>query len=718
MSTLDRHREPIQIHQALHGYENGHRLIEASLRLAPDARKTMLLLSDMSGPSMVRGFESYLTGYPLPDPGVYVFARTWYAPEMERPGCVWTHSLLIGYPDLVRIESLVELQGLFRRPGPERDNRTYAEVLSLDPVPHGTPTVLDPDPAWEPVAAELLGALYGSPDRPVLLMTDSADRHEDLVLRVWAQQWPRLRRSFSFCTGSLAPRPLNGKPLDLQVLPAANQRVIPRDLPTAQLVGRGEVPELSDVWISVATQDLQRDVRSPLRNFLRAYGADIEPERAAFRPLVETFYAVRGVEQGTLSVSELIEAAARAFPNAREATRLKAGLLSETNPAWALLRSVPRSEVLLELLRTDHYHAFDAERIIAPFRLAFADADREGRSFLRSLLASKLNPFGERVLAASLESLSVEEVLGLARSSEPALERALSLRSDLAASPALWREPTEIQRRSFSVLVEQFAREPARWTSVLAAMLDAGSDVNATDAVTRLGAAAADAVLDRVNRGEERSQTGVPLRWERALAQHPDLVLSWLERVSEPQVPVLLLVSRLLSPHLPELHRLGVGKWLPLVRPPRSGLDPSVEIWAKAFLLSLGLHNPPGGASQLVAHSFEAVHDAAARSTLGEAWGLLERHLPAGGSWLWGDWDRCDKLRRLLVDRFIRFRWPAEHFLATVQHEETFRRVVRYCESFHDGRAWLRTLRGAVGSGVRATHSQRLLLVDKNEKKR
>ena len=44
---------------------------------------------------MVPGFESYLTAYPLPRSSLVAFARTWTAPEMPRPGCVWTHTLLI-----------------------------------------------------------------------------------------------------------------------------------------------------------------------------------------------------------------------------------------------------------------------------------------------------------------------------------------------------------------------------------------------------------------------------------------------------------------------------------------------------------------------------------------------------------------------------------------------------------------------------------------------
>lgn len=54
---------------------------------------------DLSGPAFRTGFESYLTGYPLKTFGLYCFARTWFALELPRPGCVWTHTLIIKNED-------------------------------------------------------------------------------------------------------------------------------------------------------------------------------------------------------------------------------------------------------------------------------------------------------------------------------------------------------------------------------------------------------------------------------------------------------------------------------------------------------------------------------------------------------------------------------------------------------------------------------------------
>src|SRR5690349_13401900 len=106
----------VRVDQALHGYKDGHALISSSLKLSAPSRRIMLILSDMSGPSMTRGFESYLTGYPLPDDDYYVFARTWHAPEMRRPGCVWSHSLILSKSSLGEVEDLTSLAVNFLHP--------------------------------------------------------------------------------------------------------------------------------------------------------------------------------------------------------------------------------------------------------------------------------------------------------------------------------------------------------------------------------------------------------------------------------------------------------------------------------------------------------------------------------------------------------------------------------------------------------------------------
>src|SRR5205807_4766876 len=93
---------------------------------------------------------------PVPQEGVYCIAKTWFAPELPRPGCVWTHTLLIRDEELARISNVGSLRRLFRRPRSEVDFALYETHTSLEPERASASTV--------PIdqAAEVIRALYGS----------------------------------------------------------------------------------------------------------------------------------------------------------------------------------------------------------------------------------------------------------------------------------------------------------------------------------------------------------------------------------------------------------------------------------------------------------------------------------------------------------------------------------------------------------------------------
>lgn len=124
-------RLEITIHQALHGYADGHRELSSSVRLKPRDARTVSVMSDVSSSGLRLPYDGYLTGYPLQDSGTYVVARTWTAPEASRPGAVLTHSLFIEFFDLAQLRDARVLLPLFRRPdiGVSGLDRSYSSPL-------------------------------------------------------------------------------------------------------------------------------------------------------------------------------------------------------------------------------------------------------------------------------------------------------------------------------------------------------------------------------------------------------------------------------------------------------------------------------------------------------------------------------------------------------------------------------------------------------------
>ena len=124
----------IEIQQMLHGYKLGHNYVQGSILLpsSHDMDK-IATLSDWSEFVDKDGERDYITAYPLPESPYYVIAKSWYADEMRRPGCVWTHSLLIQRNDLGKITDYCQLLALFKRPVVnEEDFSDYSKSIVLN----------------------------------------------------------------------------------------------------------------------------------------------------------------------------------------------------------------------------------------------------------------------------------------------------------------------------------------------------------------------------------------------------------------------------------------------------------------------------------------------------------------------------------------------------------------------------------------------------------
>lgn len=107
-----------RIEQTLHGYYMGHGLLATSVSsLEANDASLMATLSDWTGyRGSVEEEDNYLTVYPLPSEKYVAFSKTWYAKEMERPGCVWTHTLLVPIEDFKASFDIRNLPKFFKRP--------------------------------------------------------------------------------------------------------------------------------------------------------------------------------------------------------------------------------------------------------------------------------------------------------------------------------------------------------------------------------------------------------------------------------------------------------------------------------------------------------------------------------------------------------------------------------------------------------------------------
>src|ERR1700730_8968337 len=175
---IDAGTEGLVLHQALHGYSEGHRLLESSIPIPDDLKRLMQRMSDLSGTSVMNGFQEYLTGYPLSSLDAYALAKTWYAPEMSRPGCVWTHTFIIPASVMARIASFSAIRPLFRRPNGRSIGEAYSQPLSLGYEPLVREREQGSDLRLKMPA--LLSAHYRKEWHPVIIPAVDSVEYEDM----------------------------------------------------------------------------------------------------------------------------------------------------------------------------------------------------------------------------------------------------------------------------------------------------------------------------------------------------------------------------------------------------------------------------------------------------------------------------------------------------------------------------------------------------------
>lgn len=305
------------VHQALFGYEDGHRLLASSIRLSPSVTASLTVASDLAPDVRFRGSDGYWTGMPLPEAKMYALMRTWPAPEMPRPGCVWTHVLLLDIATLGTLPELGALMPLMRRPKPDWTKVDYHSDVDIDVG--ATEGVRSPSSSFARTD-EVLSIIY-NPGRPRSIEASPGEL-DNLVFGIWSQQWPRLRRNFRFQTAVVGhDSPSRQSMFDLRVIAEGTLPEGPMQL----------VDAIEPRWVGEAADDIRFGPTGGFRAFLRKYGNDVRKPRSSFAPLA-TVFTSRGERLNGKGAYAVLELVAESFPEPSDAITLKADLISGADP--------------------------------------------------------------------------------------------------------------------------------------------------------------------------------------------------------------------------------------------------------------------------------------------------------------------------------------------------------------------------------------------------
>ncbi|MFC7053074.1 hypothetical protein ACFQI3_10285 [Hansschlegelia quercus] len=305
----------IKIDQCLFGYSDGHRLLASSIRLPADLASDLTAASDLApGTRFASASVGYWTGFPIPTLSRYGLMHTWPAPEMPRPGCVWTHLLLLEPSLLEQVSDLSCFEALIRKPGSRDAHARYARRIELHSRPGDNRPWSDTTIEFDRNRTiELLEVLYGGVHRSVeVARPGEVDR---LILELWSQQWPRLRRNFRFQTAASTGTDSTSSSFDLTLTSVRCSD----DKPNAP------APK-TEPWLVAAADDVMPSSSHELRTFLWRYGQDVKRQRGSFRPLVQLFIASK--ETKRTPSTYILASVTNAFPEIKDASTLKSDLIN------------------------------------------------------------------------------------------------------------------------------------------------------------------------------------------------------------------------------------------------------------------------------------------------------------------------------------------------------------------------------------------------------
>lgn len=623
----------IRIGQTLHGYEDGHSLLASSDELPYEAESTLFVLSDLSGQSFVQGFNEYVTGYPLSELHSYALAKTWYAPEMDRPGCVWTHTLIIRFSDLARINNLASLLSLFVRPTRSSKSwKRFESHISLDES--GPAGVKDFSATNQDVhqVGDLCDALYGEPIQPVIVPVLESSLYESGMLDLWSQQWPRLRRNFSFCSGSIESREVDGHPFDLQCMPSDYSSLgsmLPHD---AIVVSPFSPKRLPEQTLRLIVEDLQRPDKR-LRSFVRYYGADAPGERSSFASMIQVWERLnKGIttEDAFASFAKLVS---RSFRSSASVAKLRRDLVLDDALEGISIR-VPVQDrlVALLLMEAEEDPVSFTDLPLLMHQLVNTDPESFIRLLDRLIRLHKLGEITSELLEVGASRVDVEVILRTA--SQQLLLVLVSIHPQLLRQPEICRNLTQRGHE----LVDIFAARNSsadEWRELLEALISSDLQQTASLAFMR-------APMDLV--------TEVLSIFEK-VDSYRDSFAAWFTEVERRQPSAVVWLQA--KDSLSKANRLGLSLVLDPVYCSRSnipatlfrGVEEDASERRLTFILVLSADDRRSEAARMFSTTFRNLHRVVTKGNVEYfSWRILQQVLPELS--YFGNWNQAERLRR------------------------------------------------------------------------
>lgn len=662
----------MQIHQMLHGYNQGHNLIQGSIILpSNEDMDCMSTLSDWSEYINSQDEADYITIYPLENSEYYVIAKTWYANEMKRPGCVWTHSFLIPFHQLAQIADFRVFIDMFVRP---KDGffDFYASPLQIDSAVEYDKSLFANNltiPSLPIIYNELIN------QRPLAFCIENDSIFYQYLCLLLMNYFPyQLLSQLSLSTGSSTVRTLSNKPFSLQFINIQNEFV-------RSIVSYNE-RELEAVpsWIIMAAQDIALEniqLTRLFHTFADEIGEDFKCLNG-FLILIELLNKRHEtIEEKRNSIQLIIVQLAALFPRREEGQLLKERFLQQqiTN------KFVHDYEFLYEMCVSEFSNSFSQQDI--NFWQRFENiAQNNDRGIYYLLLqklcqTSHLNEWGENILAKSNDYLTKSDLDSIA-GKDWSLFQSLVCACPKLLNQCNWSSFSSNQMEDILriILTSRVSSVFSEWKGLLFKILNAQINIHrdVSNLIFQKDENSVNYVLDYLNISIEHT---IPKSIENLCQQEDVKILTWMETVNSLMPNVGFLIMKSIRPAIQQVRSKGIERWIAFSELSSVRSMP-MKYYAYLYLLSFNWPNDIR-AIQFMRIAFYPLHKAASEGRLDyELWRDISPYTDDLPIWL--DWDRCKKLRKMVVKRIKKLDFNKDFIENFTPDKELNRELVKILE--------------------------------------
>ena len=558
-----------------------------------------------------------------------MIAKSWYADEMRRPGCVWTHSLLIQRNDLGKIIDYRQLRTLFKRPAvDEEDFLDYSKSIVLNEKSiylesKGYPCLT------EVKVSELYAAMLSPQPVCILKETDNAELQE-LLLNLYNYLPSGLLWQQSLCSGTALPRSYEGQLLSLQFVTHDGGNVTYLS---------NKISDHGSQLVAVSLLNGQRQLPELIRHFEVELCDDERRLRGFLEVVVLVNRTCKNEDEKQQVLLSIISQLSETFPQPTDGDNIKRSVLQPS-----LSKDLGGEENFLYTISTINVSSFTAEQIGYIQRLHDLSS-KQFVSLLKLLYSSEnLNEWGKQTVKSIDHFVSYAEIAWLKQSDRVLFQTIISSNTELL-NQVVWAEFSKEELEStLSIFSDsEIVKAFKHWRELFKTMLEL--KVSIARKLARMILSHDEECVSEylIYINQERHLSQLPVSEE--LEFYPEAVLTWLSGVSYVTHEAAYVLMNSIDVDSPLVKSRGSKIWMPYA----NVLNEKDSIQHYVFLYILSFNWQDREAFLYLRKSFYPIHTLLAQDKFD--YGLWYKIEPYTEHLFLTFWDKCKKMRKMVIKR-------------------------------------------------------------------